>query len=118
MVFVSARWTDRQTGLGDPDPCENGDQRMTQWNRVAPEMASIHEFGGDMPTELIQLEALSFQASGWLIFCGFTPSYVAYMAGNPIPGDPGDAGAGDVGRGPAADGTAELPSVPASGRRS
>lgn len=57
------------------------DQRMTQWNRVAPEMASIHEFGGDMPTELIQLEALSFQASGWLIFCGFTPSYVSHMAG-------------------------------------
>ena len=56
------------------------DQRMTQWNRVAPQMESIHEFGGDMPTELIQLEAASFQAVGWLIFCGFTPSFDAYMA--------------------------------------
>jgi hypothetical protein len=63
------------------------DKRMTQWNRVAPEMAAIHEFGGEMPTELIQLEAISFQAAGWLIFCGFTPSYDAYMAGRSgVPG--------------------------------
>jgi Sulfotransferase family len=56
------------------------DRRMTQWNRVTPEMAAMHEFGGDMPTELIQLEALSFQSIGWLIFCGFTPTFDAYMA--------------------------------------
>jgi Sulfotransferase family len=56
------------------------DKRMTQWNRVAPEMEAIHEWGGEIPTELIQIEALSFQALGWLIFCGFTPSFDAYMA--------------------------------------
>lgn len=56
------------------------DKRMTMWNRVTPEMQAIHEWGGDMPTELIQLEALSFQALGWLIFCGFTPSFDAYMS--------------------------------------
>lgn len=56
------------------------DQRMTQWNRVTPEMESIHEFGGEMPTELIQIEAMSFQAVGWLIFCGFTPSFDVYMS--------------------------------------
>jgi hypothetical protein len=56
------------------------DRRMTQWNRVTPEMESIHEWGGDMPTELIQIEALSFQAGGWLVFCGFTPSFDAYLS--------------------------------------
>lgn len=56
------------------------DKRMTQWNRVTPEMASIHEFGGAMPTELIQLEGISFQSLGWLIFCGFTPTFDAYMS--------------------------------------
>jgi len=56
------------------------DKRMTQWNRVTPEMEAIHEWGGDMPTELIQIEAMSFQATGWLIFCGFTPSLDAYLA--------------------------------------
>jgi hypothetical protein len=56
------------------------DKRMTQWNRVTPEMQSIHEWGGDMPTELIQIEALSFQAGGWLVFCGFTPSYDIYLS--------------------------------------
>ena len=55
------------------------DKRMTQWNRVTPELMSMHEFGGDMPTELIQLEALSFQARGWLLFCGFTPTFDAYL---------------------------------------
>lgn len=56
------------------------DARMTQWNRVAPEIASMHEFGGEMPTEMIQLEALAFQSNGWLIFCGFTPTFDAYLA--------------------------------------
>lgn len=56
------------------------DRRMRLWNRVTPEMESIHEWGGDMPTELIQLEALSFQAGGWLVFCGFTPSYDVYLS--------------------------------------
>ena len=56
------------------------DKRMTQWNRVTPEMESIHEFGGELPTELIQIEAISFQANGWLVFCGFTPTYDAYLS--------------------------------------
>ncbi|HKT74650.1 MAG TPA: sulfotransferase [Steroidobacteraceae bacterium] len=55
-------------------------ERMDQWNRVTPQMMSIHEFGGNMPTELIQLEAMSFQALGWLVFCGFTPTFNQYLA--------------------------------------
>jgi hypothetical protein len=54
-------------------------QRMDQWNRVTPEIASMHEFGGDIPTELIQLEALSFQNNAWLDLYGFVPSYNAYL---------------------------------------
>ncbi|HKR45822.1 MAG TPA: sulfotransferase [Paraburkholderia sp.] len=57
--------------------------RMTQWNRVTPELTSIHEFGGAMPTELIQLEAASFQSPAWMIFCGFTPSYDQYIYARP-----------------------------------
>ena len=55
------------------------EKRMTQWNRVTPEIMSVHEFGGEMPTELIQLEAMSFQARGWLLFCGFSPTFDAYL---------------------------------------
>jgi Sulfotransferase family len=55
------------------------DKRMTQWNRVTPEIMSVHEFGGEMPTELIQLEAMSFQARGWLLFLGFAPTYDAHL---------------------------------------
>ncbi|MET0987360.1 MAG: sulfotransferase [Steroidobacteraceae bacterium] len=58
------------------------DQRMTQFERVVPEIRSMHEFGGAMPTELIQLEALSFQSIGWLIFLGFTPTFNAYLEGH------------------------------------
>jgi len=56
------------------------DRRMTQWQRVTPEIASMHEWGGDMPTELIQIETMSFQSNGWLDLYGFSPSYNAYMA--------------------------------------
>jgi hypothetical protein len=55
------------------------DKRITQWNRVAPEMDSIHEWGGEIPTELIHIEAMSFQADGWLVFCGITPSFTAWL---------------------------------------
>jgi hypothetical protein len=55
------------------------DERMQQWHRVTPEVNSIHEFRGEMPTELIQIEALSFQSTGWLDLYGLVPSYDAYM---------------------------------------
>jgi hypothetical protein len=54
-------------------------QRMDQWNRVTPEVTSMHEFGGAIPTELIQIEALSFQNNAWLDLYGFIPSYNAYL---------------------------------------
>lgn len=58
---------------------EIADKRMTQWNRVTPEIESMHEFNGRMPTELIQIEALSFQSSAWLALYGYCPSFIAYL---------------------------------------
>jgi hypothetical protein len=55
-------------------------QRMDQWNRVTPEIISMHEFGGEIPTELIQLEAMAFQNNAWLDLYGFIPAYDAYLA--------------------------------------
>lgn len=52
---------------------------MTQWERVTPEMATVHqEWRGIMPAELIHLESLAF-SSVRLIFCGFTLSFEAFM---------------------------------------
>jgi hypothetical protein len=56
------------------------DARMDQWNRVTPELLSVHEFRGHMPTELLQIEAISFQNSGWLDLYGVAPSFNAYLA--------------------------------------
>jgi hypothetical protein len=56
------------------------DARMDQWNRVTPEVMSVHEFRGHMPTELLQIEAISFQNSGWLDLYGVAPSFNAYLA--------------------------------------
>ncbi len=56
------------------------DKIATQWERVTPEMASVHEFRGDISTELIHLQAGSFMNGGWLIFCGFTPTFDTYLA--------------------------------------
>jgi hypothetical protein len=55
------------------------DQRMEMWNRVTPETASMHEFNALVPTELIHVEALSFQSNGWLDLYGFVPSLDAYL---------------------------------------
>jgi Sulfotransferase family len=59
-------------------------QRMDQWNRVAPEIASMHEFAGHIPTELIQVEAMAFQSNGWIDLYGFVPTYDAFLAKRPF----------------------------------
>ncbi len=66
---------------GQPDPrIAKADQRMRMWNRVTPEVATIHDFGGDEPIETIMAEALSFQTPAWLNLCGLTPGYNAHIA--------------------------------------
>jgi hypothetical protein len=56
------------------------DKRICQWNRVTPEIMSMHEFSGEIPTELIHAECLSFQSNGWLDLYGFVPTFDAYLA--------------------------------------
>lgn len=55
------------------------DQLITQWNRVVPEMPSVHEFTGEIPTETIQLHCLSMQSISWFTMTSPVPSYVDYM---------------------------------------
>jgi hypothetical protein len=69
---------------GGPDPrIARADHRMRMWDRVTPETATIHDFGGDEPIETIMAEALSFQTPAWLNLMGLTPGYNAMIAGNP-----------------------------------
>jgi hypothetical protein len=64
----------------DSDPrIALADGRMEMWNRVTPELKSMHEFDGRVPTELIQVESLSFQSNGWMDLYGFVPSFDAYL---------------------------------------
>jgi hypothetical protein len=58
---------------------ERADKLITQWNRVTPEVATMHEFSGQIPTESIHLFCLSFRSTGWLNIMGQIPSYNAYM---------------------------------------
>jgi hypothetical protein len=68
---------------GEPDPrIERADQRMRMWSRVTPEIATIHDFGGDEPIETIMAESLSLQTPAWLNLMGLTPSYNALIAAN------------------------------------
>jgi Sulfotransferase family len=59
------------------------DRIATQWNRVTPELASMHEFGGNIPVELVKLETMSFQSTAWLDMYGYSQSYNEYMALQP-----------------------------------
>lgn len=53
-------------------------QLITQWERIVPELASMHEFTGDIPTECLQVLALNFTSS-WLNIYGQVPSYNQYL---------------------------------------
>jgi Sulfotransferase family len=66
---------------------ELADKRLTQWNRVTPQMATIHDWGGPLPSEITAFEAMSFHSGAWFIFCGFTPSHGGYLANRG--GEPG-----------------------------
>ena len=55
------------------------DKIVTLWNRVTPEIMAVHEFGGQMPTEMIHLQTMSFHNAGWTIFLGFTPTYTDWV---------------------------------------
>ncbi|HET8612764.1 MAG TPA: sulfotransferase [Sphingomonas sp.] len=67
-----------------PDPrIMRAEHRMRMWDRVTPETATIHDFGGEEPIETIMAEALSFQTPAWLNLLGLTPGYNALIAGNP-----------------------------------
>ena len=59
---------------------EKADKLITQWNRIVPEMPTVHEFSGAIPTETIQLHCMSFQSPAWFSMLGPAPSYVEYMA--------------------------------------
>src|SRR5690606_27622221 len=66
----------------DSDPrIARAHQRMTMWDRVSPPMRAIHEWDGHLPTELIHIETMAFQNTGFLDLYGYSPSFHAFMAG-------------------------------------
>ena len=51
-----------------------------QWNRVAPELISMHEYSAYIPQEDVPLIAHSFRNVGWFMVMGEVLRYYAYMA--------------------------------------
>lgn len=56
-----------------------GVNRMGLWNRVTPEIESMHDFAGDIPTENIHVQCLSFQSPIWFNMMGRITSYNLFM---------------------------------------
>jgi hypothetical protein len=67
-------------GMTPQQQHELAHKRVTQWNRITPEVISIHEFGADSPCETFRVEAMSFRAPAWLNLLGSSSSYDAYIA--------------------------------------
>lgn len=66
----------------DPAPLiASANAHVAFWNEVAPALRAIHEFSGEIPTESIHVQSLTFQAPAWQVIYGQTPSHYAYMAG-------------------------------------
>ena len=56
------------------------DRLVTMQNRVTPEVESIHEMNGWIPTETLFLDCLSFINPAWFSLFGEIPSYVEHTA--------------------------------------
>src|SRR5262245_46318468 len=67
------------TYLTDPR-IEKAHRLADQWNRVAPELISMHEFSGHIPQEDVPLIAHSFRSVGWFMVIGQLDRYNQYMA--------------------------------------
>jgi hypothetical protein len=86
QTIVPRTWQAMLPGLPSsdthPDPrAAIADRRITMWNRITPELTTAHEFTGDIPTENIHFEALSFRSPSWQALYGQTPSHYQFMAG-------------------------------------
>ncbi|WP_169799458.1 sulfotransferase family protein [Novosphingobium lentum] len=55
------------------------DHRIRMWNRVTPQVESVHEFAGHEAIETIMIESCAFQQPAWLNLLGLSPSYTAAM---------------------------------------
>ena len=53
--------------------------RVQQWERVTPSIASMHEFYGHLPFECMQALALSFRSPSWFVGMGQATTYEAWM---------------------------------------
>ncbi len=76
---------EKATYLTDPR-IERAHRAITQWNRVTPEFASMHEFGGTIPAEDSPILAMNFMSVSWLAGFGQVPTYDRYMAS--VPAEP------------------------------
>jgi hypothetical protein len=63
----------------DSDPrIQKAHDLITMWNRVAPEIQSMHQFEGHLPTENIHLHGLSFRTI-WFNLLAQSPSYMQWV---------------------------------------
>ena len=68
-----------KTYLTDPR-IEKAHKIAEQWNRMVPELISMHEFSGYIPQEDVPLIAHSFRNVGWFMVMGEVLQYYGYMA--------------------------------------
>jgi Sulfotransferase family len=65
----------------ETDPrIERGHILIDQWNRVTPEMTSMHEWAGNLPFECCQILGYAFRSSTWFDCFGQVPSYQMWLA--------------------------------------
>jgi hypothetical protein len=67
------------TYLTDPR-IEKAHRLADQWNRVVPELQSMHEYSGYIPEEDVPVIAHSFRNVGWFMVLGQLDQYNRYMS--------------------------------------
>jgi Sulfotransferase family len=69
---------EKETYETDPR-IRKADGLTTMWNRVTPEIQSMHHFTGWVPTENIHVQCMSFMSPNWFDLFGQTPTYFGAM---------------------------------------
>jgi Sulfotransferase family len=73
---------ERETYFTDPR-IDRADHLIEQWNRVNPELVSLHEFAARVPTEASHAMTFNFTGAPFLSLLGQTPSHAAWVMAHP-----------------------------------
>lgn len=77
-VYFPCPPPESSTYLSDPR-IEQAEKHLTRVYRICPEYRAMHEFGGNVPTENIEMHCITFTSSFFTATAGQVPGYMQWL---------------------------------------